>query len=155
MGTTPWRSDHPRAAHHPPKETHGMTLTDFLWTLVVIFFMVVYFMIILNIFSDLFRDHGTNGWVKALWILFIFVVPFLGPLVYLIVRGSGMAERAQAQAKQMQAAQVEYAKQIVAQDAATGATSSTAEIAKAHDLLQSGAITQQEFDAIKAKALAS
>ncbi len=131
-----------------------MTLTDFLWTLVVIFFMVIYFMIILNIFSDLFRDHGTNGWVKALWILFIFVLPFLGPLIYLVVRGSGMAERAQAQAKNMQAAQVEYAKQIVAQDAAV-TSSATADIAKAHDLLQSGAISQAEFDALKAKALAS
>ena len=129
-----------------------MTLTDFLWTLLVIFFMVVYFMILFSVLTDLFRDHETNGWVKALWIIFFFIIPFLSLLIYLIVRGNGMAGRAVAAQKQMQEQQLEYAKTIVSQND-SAAASSAAEIAKAHDLLQSGAITQQEFDALKAKAL--
>jgi hypothetical protein len=129
-----------------------INLSDFLWTLFVIFFMVVYFMILFTCITDLFRDHELSGWAKALWILAFLFFNYLGLLVYLIVRGGGMAGRAAAAQKQMQEAQVEYAKQIVAQsDGAAGST--TDQIAKAHDLLQSGAITQAEFDAIKAKAI--
>jgi hypothetical protein len=129
-----------------------MTLTDFLWTLLVIFFMVIYFMILFSVIGDLFRDHETSGWIKALWIVAFLVFNILALLVYLIVRGNGMAGRAAAAQKQMQEQQVEYAKQIVAQNEGAVA-SSTDQIAKAHDLLQSGAISQAEFDAIKAKAL--
>jgi len=130
-----------------------MTLTDFLWTLFVIFFMVVYFMILFTCITDLFRDHETSGWVKAIWILAFIFFNFLGLLIYLVVRGSGMAGRAAAAQKQMQEAQVEYAKSIVAQNEGAAPTSAD-QIAKAHDLLQAGAISQTEFEAIKAKALA-
>lgn len=130
-----------------------MTLTDFLWTLLVIFFMVIYFMILFSVLTDLFRDHETNGWIKAIWILFFFIVPFLSLLIYLIVRGNGMAGRAVAAQKQMQEQQLEYAKSIVSTNDAAVASSAD-QIAKAHDLLEKGALTQAEFDAIKAKALA-
>ena len=128
-------------------------LGDALWTMLAIFFMVIYFMILFTCITDLFRDHETNGFVKALWILAFIFTNFLGLLIYLIVRGGGMAGRAAAAQKQMQEAQVEYAKAIVAQSDGAAA-SSTDQIAKAHDLLQSGANTQAEFDAIKTKALA-
>ena len=123
-----------------------------LWSLVVIFFMVIYFMILFSIFGDLFRSKDLSGIAKAIWVLAIFLFVFLGPLVYLIVRGNGMAQRAmdaQAEAqKQMQ----DYATQVVAQGgAAAGAPADQIKAAK--DLLDSGAITQDEFDKIKAKTL--
>ncbi len=66
---------------------------EFLWSLVIIFFMIVYFVILFQVVFDLFRDHELSGWAKAGWLLFIIVLPFLGLFVYLIVRGQGMAER--------------------------------------------------------------
>lgn len=123
-----------------------------LWSLVVIFFMVIYFMILFSIFGDLFRSKDLSGIAKAIWVLAIFLFLFIGPLVYLIVRGNGMAQRAmdaQADAqKQMQ----EYATQVVAQSGGDGAPAE--QIKSAKELLDSGAITQEEFDKIKAKALA-
>jgi hypothetical protein len=124
-----------------------------LWSLVVIFFMVIYFMILFSIFGDLFRSKDLSGIAKAIWVLAIFLFVFLGPLVYLIVRGNGMAQRAmdaQAEAqKQMQ----DYATQVVAQGGGAAAGAPADQIKAAKDLLDSGAITQDEFDKIKAKAL--
>ena len=125
-----------------------MQLGDFLWTLVVIFFMVCYFMILFSVISDLFRNHDMSGWIKALWIILLFVVPFLSLLVYVIVYHNGMRERSEAAAKQYQKAQQDYVKQLA------GTTDPADQIAKAHDLLNSGAISQAEFDSIKTKALA-
>lgn len=123
-----------------------------LWSLIVIFFMVIYFMILFSIFGDLFRSKDLSGIAKAVWVLAIFLFLFIGPLVYLIVRGNGMADRAmEAQAdaqKQMQ----DYASQVVAQGGGQGAAAD--QIKSAKELLDSGAITQDEFDKIKAKALA-
>ena len=70
-----------------------MQLVDFLWTLLVIFFMVIYFMILFQVIFDIFRSHDMGGVAKTLWILFIFIIPFLSLLIYLIVRGGGMAQR--------------------------------------------------------------
>ena len=125
-----------------------MQLGDFLWTLVVIFFMVCYFMILFSVISDLFRNHDMSGWIKALWIILLFVVPFLSLLVYVIVYHNGMQERSNAAAKQYQQAQQDYVKQLA------GTTDPADQIAKAHELLNSGAISQAEFDSIKTKALA-
>ena len=125
-----------------------MQLGDFLWTLVVIFFMVCYFMILFSVISDLFRNHDMSGWIKALWIILLFVVPFLSLLVYVIVYHNGMQERSNAAAKQYQQAQQDYVKQLA------GTTDPADQIAKAHALLNSGAISQAEFDSIKTKALA-
>lgn len=124
-----------------------------LWSLVVIFFMVVYFMILFSIFGDLFRSKDLSGISKAIWVLAIFLFVFIGPLVYLIVRGNGMAQRAMdAQAEAQQQMQ-EYATQVVAQGGGAVAGAPADQIKAAKDLLDSGAITQDEFDKIKAKAL--
>ena len=125
-----------------------MTLTDTLWSLLVIFFMVMYFMILFMVISDLFRDHTLSGWWKAVWIIFLFFVPFLTLLVYLIARGSGMAQRSQKAAEAMQAEQKAYIQQ-----AATGAVSPADQIATAKSLLDAGTISQEEFESLKAKAL--
>ena len=121
-----------------------------LWSLLTIFFMVIYFMILFSIFGDLFRSKDLGGLAKALWVLAIFVFFFIAPFVYLIVRGSGMGERAmEAQADAQRQVQ-DYAQQVVTQ---TGGGAAADQIAKAKDLLDSGTITQAELDALKAKAL--
>ena len=119
---------------------------EFLWSLVIIFFMIVYFVILFQVVFDLFRDHELSGWAKAGWLLFIIVLPFLGLFVYLIVRGQGMAERS---AKDQADAQQEY-DTYVRETAGSGPTT---EIANAKRLLDEGTISQEEFDAIKRKAL--
>ena len=125
-----------------------MNLGDFLWSLVVIFFMVVYFMILFRILIDLFSDHETSGVMKAVWIVFLLFLPLITMLVYVIVRGDGMNKRAMAQMAEAQKAQDQYIKQVAS------STDPATQIAKAQELLSSGAITQAEFDSLKAKALA-
>ena len=112
-----------------------------------LFVFVVWFWLLITIFGDLFRDHEISGWEKAIWIFFVILLPFVGILVYLIVRGGGMAGRA---AKAAQAAQEQF-DSYVRQTA--GAADPTDQIAKAKALLDSGAIDQAEFDRLKAKAL--
>ena len=120
--------------------------TTFLWSLIVIFFMVVYFMMLFSVIVDIFRRHDIHGGKKALWLLFILVAPLLGLLVYLIVNGHGIAER---QAKDVQQSQAQLDDHIKAV-----AGGSAEQIAKAKELLDAGTITQAEFDQMKAKALA-
>jgi predicted PurR-regulated permease PerM len=122
---------------------------DVFWSLIAFFFMVVYFMILFNILFDLFRDHGESGVKKALWLLLMFVFPLFGPLIYLIVRGGGMAQRS---IDAQQAAQAKF-DQYVQEQAGQGDPAT--QIEKAHALLDKGAISQEEFDSLKAKALAS
>ena len=112
------------------------------------FLFVIWFWLLLTIFSDLFRDHELSGWAKALWVIFVIVVPFLGILVYLIVRGHGMAERA---AKSQARVQEQVDAQI--RQVAGTAASPADQIAQAKSLLDSGAINQEEFERLKAKAL--
>ena len=123
--------------------------TTFLWSLIVIFFMVVYFMMLFSVIVDIFRRHDIHGGKKALWLLFILVAPLLGLLVYLIVNGHGIAER---QAKDVQHSQQQFDEHV---KAVAAGSSSADQIAKAKELLDAGTITQAEFDQIKAKALAS
>ena len=119
---------------------------DLIWWFLVAFIFIAYLFALFAIIGDLFRDHKLNGWFKAIWIIFLIFVPFLTALIYLIARGRGMAERGAAQAKELKAAQDQYIKSVAS-------SSPAEEIAKAKTLLDSGAITQAEFDAIKAKAL--
>lgn len=119
---------------------------DFLWMFITIFVFIAYLMALFSIISDLFRDKTLGGFAKAIWFIFLLFLPVLTALVYLIARGKGMGERAQAQAQQVKQAQDDYIRQV--------AGGATAEIAEAKKLLDSGAITQAEFDALKAKALA-
>jgi hypothetical protein len=125
-----------------------MSFASFLWDMLVIFAFIVLIMIIFNIVIDIFRDHETSGFVKTLWIIFIIIAPWLGAFVYLIARGKGMSERAQRDAKAMQKQQDDYIKSVA------GGKSPTDQIADAKKLLDAGTITQADFDAIKAKALA-
>ena len=119
---------------------------DFIWYTLVIFAFVAYLMVLFWILSDLFRDRALSGWWKAVWIVLLILVPWLTALVYLIARGGGMSERA-IQAQQEAKEQTDAYIQSVA------GKSPSDQIASAKNLLDSGAITQQEFDALKAKAL--
>ena len=120
-----------------------------MWTLLVIFAWVIWFWLLITVFADLFRRHDTSGWSKALWIIFVIIFPFLGVLIYLIAESKGMAERNQKQAQAAQADFDSYVKNVAAQ------SDPTEQIAKGKQLLDSGAITQAEFDALKTKALGS
>ncbi|PBC39102.1 hypothetical protein CJ179_37560 [Rhodococcus sp. ACS1] len=119
---------------------------DFFWFVTVTFLFVAYLMVLFQIITDLFRDHETSGWVKAIWIVFLFVVPFLSALIYLIVRNEGMTERSAAAFGQVKRAQDSYIREVAGQSPAQ-------QIADAKALLDSGAITEPEFQAIKSKSL--
>jgi hypothetical protein len=114
------------------------------------FVFVAYLMVLFSILGDLFHDHTVNGWVKAIWVIFLIFVPFLTALIYLIARGTGMQKRGMAQAAAMRADQDAYIRAT-----ASSGRSPAEEIAKAKGLLDSGALTPAEFDALKAQALAS
>ncbi|WP_350348486.1 SHOCT domain-containing protein [Agromyces sp. G08B096] len=122
---------------------------DVIWWTIWIFAFIAYLWAVIAIITDLFRDQKLNGWWKAVWIIFLIFFPFITALIYLIARGNGMAERAQKEAKQYQQATDDY----IRQTAGTAASPSD-EIAKAKALLDSGTISQQEYDLLKAKALA-
>jgi hypothetical protein len=121
------------------------------WDFVVwVFWIYVFFaflMVLFAIIADLFRDKNLNGFLKAVWILFLIFVPIVTALVYLIARGRGMSERANAAAEQSRQQTDSYIRTVAATPSASD------EIAKAHALLESGSITQAEFDGIKARAL--
>ncbi|TMM22888.1 MAG: hypothetical protein E6F97_06595 [Actinobacteria bacterium] len=120
-----------------------------MWTMLVFFAWVIWFWLLITVFSDIFRRHDISGWGKAGWTVFVIILPFLGVFIYMIAESKGMAERS---AKQVQAAQTQtddYIRQVAAQG------DPASQIAQAKTLLDSGAINQQEFDALKQKALAA
>jgi hypothetical protein len=118
---------------------------DVFWTIIIFFFWVIWIWIVITVLVDVFRRHDIGGFAKALWVIFVVIVPWLGVLIYLIVEHDGMRDRSMQQAQAQKAALDDYVR---------GAAGGSAdEIAKAKELLDSGAITQQEFDALKAKAL--
>ena len=119
---------------------------DLIWWFLMAFVFVAYLFALFAVVADLFRDHKLNGWLKALWFIFLIFFPILSVLVYLIARGRGMAERSAAEAQQVRSAQDEYIRTVAG-------SSPAEEIAKAKSLLDSGAISQAEFDHIKSKAL--
>jgi hypothetical protein len=121
---------------------------DVLLWMLEFFLFIIWFWLLIAIFGDLFRDPDTGGGVKALWVVLLIVLPFLGILLYLIVRGKGMGAR---QAAQMQAAQSSFDDRI---RSATSSSSPADQIAQAKSLLDSGAIDQAEFAKLKAAALA-
>ena len=124
-----------------------MTFWQAFWLMVEAFFFVAYLVILFQIVADLFRDRSLGGGAKALWILVLIVIPWLGALIYLIARGQGMAARAQAAVVETKTATDEYIR-------AVAGTSPTQEIATAQELLSAGAITPDEFARLKAHALA-
>jgi hypothetical protein len=121
---------------------------DVFWTMIIFFCWVIWIWMLVVILSDVFRRQDKSGWGKALWVVFLIVLPFLGVLVYLIANSAGMAER---NVKQAKASQAEFDDYVRSVSGAEGGAA--AEIEKAKQLLDSGTINQQEFDAIKVKAL--
>ena len=127
---------------------------SFLLATLEFFLFFAWFMCLFWIFGDLFRSRDIGGWGKTLWTLFLIILPLLGMLVYLIVRGGGMTERAEAAALDAQKRQDAYIRQVAGSTGATGGKrSATEEIASAKSLLDSGAITAAEFERLKAEAL--
>ena len=125
------------------------TFLDAFWSLIMFFLWILWFWLLFTVFADIFRRHDLSGWGKTGWLLFTILLPFLGVFVYLITQNDGMTqrnvERAQAQRAQFDS---------YVRDAAGSGGGAAAEIDRGKQLLDSGAITQAEFDAIKQKALA-
>jgi len=124
---------------------------SFLLALLEFFIFFAWFMCLWWIFGDLFRSRDLGGFAKTIWVLFIIVLPILGMLVYLIARGQGMAERTIESQQEMQRRQTEYIQSVAGSSRGSSAAD---EIASAKALLDAGTITPQEFDQMKAKALA-
>ncbi len=120
-----------------------------MWTMFVFFMWVLWFWLLFTVFADLFRRHDIGGWGKAGWTVFVIILPFLGVFVYVIAEGKGMAQRNVKQAQSAQADMDSYVRSV----ASSG--NAAEQIAKAKELLDSGAISQAEFDQLKAKALAA
>ena len=122
---------------------------DIMWTTFIIFALFIWLMLLFRVFADIFRNHEMGGGGKVLWCVFVILLPFLGVFVYLLAHGNDMAQRdvqrAQAQQQQFDS--------YVQERAAAGGGDAAGQIERAKGLLDSGAITQAEFDALKAKAL--
>ena len=125
------------------------TFGDVMWSMFVFFAWILFFWMLFIVFGDLFSRSDLSGWAKAGWTVFVIIVPFVGILIYLISQGKAMGERAQQRAQAQQTQVDDYVRSV----ASSG--SPTEEIAKGKQLLESGAITQAEFDQLKAKALAA
>ena len=124
------------------------TFLTFLWSLIVIFFMVIFFILLFHVIIDLFSRHDASGLKKTAWVIFLIVFPFLGLFVYYITNSDGMAQRQMKAMKQQQTQMDDYIKSV------SSSSDPTQQIAQAKALLDAGSITQDEFDKLKAKALA-
>lgn len=118
-------------------------ISYFFWS----FIFISYLMVLFRIVGDVFRDRSLNGWMKALWMIFLIFVPFLTALVYLIARGRGMTERQIEGMQQARADTDSYIRSVASAD------SPATDIAKAKALLDAGTITPAEFESLKARAL--
>ena len=121
---------------------------NILWSMIIFFVWVTWIWMMILILSDVFRRRDLSGWGKAGWTFFLIVLPFLGALIYLIAQSDGMAERRAQDAQGQRAQMDDYVRSVA------GSGGPAADIEKAKQLLDSGAITQPEYDALKAKALA-
>ena len=121
---------------------------DVFWTMIVFFLWIMWFWLLITVFADIFRRHDLSGWGKTGWLIFTIFLPFLGVFVYLITQNVGMTERNLARARSQKEQFDDYVRQT-----AGGGGGAAAEIDRAKQLLDSGAITQAEFDALKQKAL--
>jgi len=123
---------------------------DVFWSMIIFFFWVIWIWIVITVLIDVFRRHDIGGFAKAAWVIFVVILPWLGVLIYLIAQHDGMQKRSMDQATAQRQAFDEHVR------AAAGTTGggTAAEIAKAKELLDSGAITQAEFETLKAKTLA-
>jgi hypothetical protein len=119
---------------------------DVLWSMVIFFAFVIWIWLLITVFADVFRRRDIGGGMKAIWIIFVIVLPYLGVLLYLIAEHNGMADRSMEQMKAVKAQQDDYIKSVAGSAPAD-------QIAQAKQLLDSGAISQAEFDQLKQKAL--
>jgi ABC-type multidrug transport system fused ATPase/permease subunit len=119
------------------------------WTMCIFFLFFIWIMILFRVFGDIFRRHDIGGGAKTLWVIFVIILPFLGVLIYLLTQNEGMTQRAMERAQGQQAQMDSYVQSV-----AGSGGGAAGEIERAKGLLDSGAITQAEFEAIKAKALA-
>jgi type VI protein secretion system component VasK len=122
---------------------------DILWTLLIFFAWVIWFWLLISIFTDLFRRHDISGWAKAGWAIFVILLPYLGVFIYMITQSQGIAERSQRESEAARAQVDDYVRTVAAQ------SDPAEQIAKGKQLLDSGAISQSEFERIKQKALAA
>ena len=122
---------------------------DVFWTMIIFFLWVIWIWFLIAILSDVFRRHDIGGGSKALWTIFVIFLPFLGAFTYLISNGSGMAQRNVSESQAAQARMDDYVRSVASSGGAA------AEIEKAKQLLDSGAIDANEYEAIKRKALAA
>jgi Phospholipase_D-nuclease N-terminal len=123
-----------------------MSFLSVLELIIISFAFIAYLIVLFAVVSDLFRDHRTSGWVKAVWVIFLIILPLLTSVVYLIVRGGGMAERSAAAARAAKESQDAYIREAAG-------TSPAVQIADAKKLLDGGVITEAEYRTLKAKAL--
>jgi hypothetical protein len=119
---------------------------DVLWSMIIFFFWVIWIWIVVTVLVDIFRRHDIGGWAKAGWVVFVVILPWLGVLIYLIAQHDGMRERRIKEVQDQQQAFDSYVRET--------AGGSADQIARAKELLDNGTITQEEFQALKTKALA-
>ena len=127
-----------------------MSFFQSIWLVFEIFLFIAYLMVLFQIVADLFRDRQLSGWARAIWILFLVIVPLITAIVYLIARGRGMGLRQLEAQQQAQRAADDYIRSVAGNGSAGLAAD---QIAKAKQLLDSGAITPAEFEKLKADAL--
>ena len=125
-----------------------MSFWDIVWFIFITFAFVAYLMVLFHILTDLFRDKEISGFLKAVWIIALIFLPLVTSLIYLIVRGRGMAERSMKEAEFIEQQQSAYIREVA------GKASPVDQIAQAQSMLNAGAISQAEYDQLKAKALA-
>jgi len=126
-------------------------ILDFFLTMLYFFLFVIWIWLLIMVFIDIFRSHDMGGWAKALWVIFIIILPFLGVFVYLIARGGKMQERSAREAAQQQQAFDQYVRQA----AGTPGDTTADQLAKLADLKSQGVLSEDEFQTQKAKILAS
>jgi hypothetical protein len=129
--------------------TYNYPILSIFWTMLEFFLFFLWIWLLIVVFGDIFRSRDLGGMAKALWVLFVIIIPYLGVLIYLIARGGSMHERAEEQAARQQKAFDEYVKQT----AGSGGGNSADELAKLADLKSKGVLTDAEFEAQKAKIL--
>lgn len=126
-----------------------MPLFDLFFSMLWFFLFIAWIWLLISVYADVFRSHDLSGWGKALWVLFVLVLPYLGVLIYLIARGGKMQERSHAQVQQAQLATESYIREVA------GATTPADELLKLGQLRDQGVLSSEEFETQKAKVLAS
>ncbi|MFJ7327359.1 SHOCT domain-containing protein [Streptomyces cyaneofuscatus] len=129
-------------------------LLNLFLTMLYLFLWVMWFFLLFKVVTDLFRDHTLNGWAKAGWLIFVILLPYLGVLIYLIVRGRSMHERDAKAVKDSEAAFRQYVREAASGEGSSGSTSHVSDLTKLAELKDKGALNAEEYERAKAKLLA-